>query len=109
MLQPTQEQVDALKAEHGDKVYALDLDEPEARILFRRPSKLVWDTFADSIQKDSESRARATDEFVTRCLLFPDRDVWRQLVAEYPGVSTSVGRAMQETIGLDTKKKPVKI
>lgn len=102
---PTQEQIDELKAKHGDKLHAVDFDDPvEATILFKRPSKAVWGRYVDNVSRDTESKTRLGTELVESCVVFPEEAELKQLLADAPGLVLSIVGAISDASGLVQKK-----
>ena len=105
-MRPTDEQIEELKTKHGNKLYDLELDEPEVTVVFTRPLKAAWDGFVDKLGRDEESRSKAMTSLAKACTVFPPQPELVSIIEEYPGVANTIARAIQETVGLDTKKSP---
>jgi len=69
---------------------------PDGAVIVRRPHWVAYRKFQDQ----KEFTYDATEEFVTGCLVYPDRRAFAKLLEEQPAVLAQIGLACGELAGL---------
>jgi hypothetical protein len=91
--------LDALKAKYGAVASATC---PDGRVIvIKRPDFASYKRFTDKLTQDKASKASAFDELVMSCVVEPDRDQARSILADYPALVTSLAGAATELGGAD--------
>jgi hypothetical protein len=70
-------------------------------IVCRKPKDAAFQQFTDKILGDKSSKASAAKSFVLGCVVHPDREAAKELLAEYPALISSLSAALQDLAGGD--------
>lgn len=93
--------LDALECEHGDdRVRALELPAHitglPVMVVVACPSKDYYKKFQDMVRRakgDLTKTAPASEQLADVCIVYPAKDVYTQLRAEFPGIHDQVANA----------------
>ncbi len=99
MIRPSDEQLEAWKAQYGEIYELLGETEDGSQcyyFIFRKPGRAALSRFAKQVMSDA---LKAMHNLVFDCLLFPDQDEVRKLFEEKPGMAISVGSELQKIVG----------
>jgi len=91
--------LEELKAKHGAIAQATT---PDGRtITIKRPDFPSYKRFTDKLTQDKSSKASAFEELVMSCVVDPEREQARSIIADYPALVVALAGAAQELGGSD--------
>lgn len=96
MTDPTQEQIDALKAKHGDLKFQKIAGQ---KFLVRGPTGAEYQRFTDRAT-DEKKRIAALDELARTCCVFPDASAAGAFFERKPAATTSLAGLVLELAGI---------
>lgn len=87
MAKITQEQIAALKQQHGKRLYLVE-DEEIGDVVFKPAGRDEWAEFVDSVgPQDSDGPTRT---LVDACVVFPDAAELQRIHAEFPAFADAL-------------------
>jgi hypothetical protein len=90
-----QQQVDEVKAKHGE---AFLLEAADEAVVAVRPSREVWKRFRLEILDDNK-QGGAMENLVRSCVVLPDKAQFDALLNKKPGLAESFGKLIAELAG----------
>jgi len=104
----TQDAIDELKAKHGVRLHAWELEEVGA-IVWKHPSVATWRKFTDGIANVEQPRSELLLELVTSTVVYPAPQQLSQLLRTEPTLLNQVAKQIQESAAVKQKKAPVRL
>jgi hypothetical protein len=97
-----------LKEKHGE-IYLVEVGE-DTEMIFKRPSEAEYKRFmTESADQDPQRRISASTAFVRANLLYPDKDVYRAYVTQYPAAVDRIFAELFRIIGADLQVRAKKL
>jgi len=104
-MEPTKEQIDTLKSEHGDNLRKVTV--AEEVVIVRRCTGGEYDRFMSRAEEGK--KAQGIKELARSCIVFPYGDSLASLLAEKGGVVLSCINPILEMYGVDEKAEVEKL
>lgn len=101
MPRPTQDQIDALKAKHGELTLTWFDKKEGVCFVVRAPTQAEYSRFVDRCAEDSKKRPMALDELGRMCAVFPEAPEREAFFSRKPGASTTLATKALEMAGLN--------
>lgn len=106
MSELNEELIGKLKQEHGPDL--ISASTPMGEMVFKRPPRMVWTDFVDSISKDRASKDAALRRLALACVVLPSMSDAARIFDAYPALPASVASELSDLAGaggtFDVKK-----
>ena len=100
----TKEEAEQLKQEHGP-VFCLETDVGD--VVFKIPTRPVWDRYVDSITSDNAAQPSRT--LCQACVVMPSPAEFEAMLAARPGLAGTLTRLIRKEAGANDKAEAKKL
>lgn len=82
--QLSDEEIQDLKQKHGDDL--VSIQHPVGLLVFKKPTKLVWQRFLQAINDDRKPDGPPTEQICVTCCVIPTPEELSQAFLDYPAL-----------------------
>ncbi len=94
----SEEQIADLKAKHGARLEMISDESGDLEVVVKPPPEAEWDRFTTMLL-DDEQKPRAMKTLVRSCVVYPEAAELKRLIAEQPGIVSTIGGQLSEMAG----------
>lgn len=90
--------IEELRATHGKLLQA---NTPKGLMLFKKPSKFVWQRFTNLVSRDSADKHDVIVQLACGCVVHPTEKEARAIFEEYPALPASLSEGLAKLAGAE--------
>lgn len=105
-MEPTQEQIDAIKTKHPNnrlcQIIVQDAAGEDVYVIALVPDRAIWKKF-QSDALDEKRKLHALDNLLKTCVKHPDQKSLDAVINDLPGVINTIGNKLLEHAGVSVE------